>query len=233
MKVHTINGLPTRVSDPSIKLYNLIRGLIRKQSILRLRTIAQLAILSTGTYSYGKFCLGTSLFLSNLRSNIQNGNEVYYVPVEIADQRGNVATYAESLIKLLPALNKKDSIEVRGYNFVPENESYAKIGISIKINGVKVKGTLTNAYYKAGKLVEGDIPAIEWKENALGKKKPSAVSLEAKDEYLLGVLKEQTERLKWVGSNSAPSEPASTPTPKQDYKPAADLKDEDHQDLPF
>ena len=172
-------------------------------------------------------------FGQQISMNIQNGNEVYYVPVEIADQRGNVATYAESLIKLLPALNKKDSIEVRGYNFVPENESYAKIGISIKINGVKVKGTLTNAYYKAGKLVEGDIPAIEWKENALGKKKPSAVSLEAKDEYLLGVLKEQTERLKWVSSNSASSKPASTPTPKQDYKPAADLKDEDHDDLPF
>lgn len=172
-------------------------------------------------------------FGQQISMNIQDGNEVYYVPVEIADQRGNVATYAESLIKLLPALNKEDNIEVRGYNFIPENEVYAKIGFSMKVDGVKVKGTLKNAYYKDGNLVEGDIPAIEWKKNALGKNKPSATSLEAKDEFLLEVLKEQTERLKWVSNNSTQSEPtASTSTSKQEPV-KTDLKEEDDQDLPF
>ena len=165
-------------------------------------------------------------FGQQISMNIKNGNEVYYVPVEIADQRGNVATYAESLIKLLPALNKKDNVEVRGYNFTPEGEQYAKIGMSIKINGEKVKGQLTNAYYKGGVLVEGEIPAIEWKKNALGKNKPSAVSLEAKDTFLLEVLKVQTERLKWAGSNSS-QPPIETPKAKE---PA---KEEVNDDLPF
>lgn len=171
-------------------------------------------------------------FGQQISMNIQDGNEVYYVPVELADQRGNVATYAESLIKLLPSLNKEDDIEVRGYNFTPEGEQYSKIGISIKVNGEKVKGTLTNAYYKAGKLVDGDIPAIEWKENALGKKRPSAVSLEAKDEYLLGVLKKQTDRLKWVSGNN---ETSSTPQPKKELTSitVTPKKSEISDELPF
>ena len=168
-------------------------------------------------------------FGQQISMNIQNGNEVYYVPVEIADQRGNVATYAESLIKLLPALNKEDNIEVRGYNFIPEGEQYAKIGISIKVNGEKVKGQLTNSYYKNGELVDGDIPAIEWKKNALGKNKPSATSLEAKDDYLLEVLKVQTERLKWVGNNSSNETPIQKETPKA-KEPVGAIKEEE---LPF
>jgi hypothetical protein len=168
-------------------------------------------------------------FGPQISMNIKNDNEVYYVPVEISDQRGNVATYAESLIKLLPALNKEDNVEVRGYNFTPEGEQYAKIGMSIKIDGEKVKGQLTNAYYKGGELVDGDIPAIEWKKNALGKSKPSAVSLETKDTFLLEVLKVQTDRLKWVGSNSSQT-PTETPKAKE---PVGAVKEESNDDLPF
>lgn len=168
-------------------------------------------------------------FGQQISMNIKDGDEVYYVPVEIADQRGNVATYAESLIKLLPALNKEDNVEVRGYNFVPEGEKYAKIGMSIKVNGEKVKGQLTNAYYKDGNLVDGDIPAIEWKKNALGKNKPSATSLEAKDDYLLEVLKVQTDRLKWAGSNSS----NETPTQKETPKAKEPVSNDEPDDLPF
>lgn len=144
----------------------------------------------------GKF--GQSISIS-----IKNGDEVYYTPVGLYDQRGNVSTYAESLIKLLPKLNKGDDIAVRGYNFTPEGEKYAKIGISIKVDGEKVKSDLTNAYYKDGKLVKGDIPAIEWKK-VLGKNKPSAASLEAKDEYLIDVLAKEEERLTWKNKESKP-----------------------------
>ena len=56
-------------------------------------------------------------FGKQISMTIKNGEDIYYVPVDIADQKGNVDTYAESLIKFLPQLNKGDKITVRGYNF--------------------------------------------------------------------------------------------------------------------
>src|SRR5690606_6285791 len=124
-----------------------------------------------------------------------------------ADQKGNVDTYAESLIKLLPQLEKGMNLTVKAYNFTPEGEKYAKIGVSLSSDGEKLKSKVTNAYYKDGNLVEGDIPALVWKKDALGKNKPSAVSLEAKNDYLLEVLKVQTDRLKWVQGETSTSAP--------------------------
>lgn len=176
-------------------------------------------------------------FGQQISMNIKDGEEIYYVPVDINDQGGNVDTYAESLIKFLPALKKGDNISVRGYNFIPEGDKYSKIGISISVDGEKLKSTMTNAYYNKEKvLVPGDIPAIEWKLNKLGKNKPTAVSLEAKNEYLLDRLFTETERLKWVASNAAPTE---TPKPKNEVPKATpaqafDIPEEDDDDdLPF
>ncbi len=163
-------------------------------------------VLESASIFDGKFGRQISLTL-------KDGNEIYYVPVDIADQKGNVDTYAESLIKLLPQLEKGEEITIKGYNFIPENEKYSKIGISITKGGEKVKTAMTNAYYKDGKLVEGDIPAIVWKQDALGKNKPSAVSLEAKNDYLLEVLKQQTERLKWESNSN--NQPQSVQNPKK------------------
>lgn len=195
-------------------------------------------------------------FGKQISMNIKNGDDVYYVPVDIADQRGNVDTYAESLIKVLPKINKGDNITVRAYNFIPEGGKYSQIGVSVSVNGEKLKG-LTNAYYKDGVLVDGDIPAITWKEDALGKKKPSAASMEAKDDYLLNVLKEQTERLKWEGSTTAakegePTEPPTdehvgttprtpkpsgkqmpTMSPNEAFESATNIKKEGYSDLHF
>jgi hypothetical protein len=177
--------------------------------------------------------------------NIKNGDDVYYVPVDIADQKGNVDTYAESLIKFLPQLEKGINITIKGYNFTPEGDKYSKIGISISVDGNKIKSELTNAYVsKEGVPVEGNIPALVWKKDALGKNKPTAVSQEAKNDYLLEVLKAQTDRLKWVQGESR----ASTPTPKvetksvntlppqtpaQAFPPAGKLNTEEPDDLPF
>ena len=166
-------------------------------------------------------------FGNQISLNIKNGEDVYYVPVGIADQKGNVDTYAESLIKLLPQLNKGDKVTVKGYNFTPEGDKYAKIGVSISVDGTKIKSEMTNAYYnKEGVLVDGDIPALVWKKDALGKTKPSAVSQEAKNDYLLEVLKVQTDRLKWEQSG------AQTPAPSAKQEPAK-TQNEQQQALPF
>lgn len=166
-------------------------------------------ILESASIYEGKF--GNQISL-----NIKNGEDVYYVPVDIADQKGNVDTYAESLIKFLPQLNKGSNITIKGYNFTPEGDKYSKIGISISIDGVKIKSEMTNAYInKEGLLVAGNIPAIIWKKDVLGKNKPTAISQEAKNDYLLEVLKEQTDRLKWVQGEQPTTSQASVPTKQE------------------
>ena len=180
-------------------------------------------------------------FGNQISLNIKNGNDVYYVPVDIADQKGNVDTYAESLIKFLPQLEKGMNIAVRGYNFTPEGDKYAKIGISVSVNGQKIKANMSNAYFnKEGVLVPGDIPAVAWKKDALGKNKPTAVSLEAKNDFLLEVLKRETERLKWVQGENSSAPPTETPknavptaTPAQAFEPATNVNSTPMDELPF
>ena len=189
-------------------------------------------ILESASIYEGKF--GNQISL-----NIKNGDDVYYVPVDIADQKGNVDTYAESLIKFLPQLEKGIAFNIKGYNFTPEGDKYSKIGISISIDGTKVKSEMTNAYVnKEGVLVEGNIPALTWKKDALGKNKPTAVSQEAKNDYLLEVLKVQTDRLKWVqgeASTATPSAPKPLPTasPAQAFPELKESVNTDMQELPF
>ena len=180
-------------------------------------------------------------FGNQISLNVKNGNDVYYVPVDIADQKGNVDTYAESLIKFLPQLEKGMNIAVRGYNFTPEGDKYAKIGISVSVDGQKLKANMSNAYFnKEGVLVPGDIPAVAWKKDALGKNKPTAVSLEAKNDFLLEVLKRETERLKWVQGENSSAPPTETPknavptaTPAQAFEPATNVNSTPIDDLPF
>ena len=180
-------------------------------------------------------------FGNQISLNIKNGNDVYYVPVDIADQKGNVDTYAESLIKFLPQLEKGMNIAVRGYNFTPEGDKYAKIGISVSVDGQKLKANMSNAYFnKEGVLVPGDIPAVAWKKDALGKNKPTAVSLEAKNDFLLEVLKRETERLKWVQGENSSAPPTETPknavptaTPAQAFEPATNVNVKPMDELPF
>ena len=180
-------------------------------------------------------------FGNQISLNIKNGNDVYYVPVDIADQKGNVDTYAESLIKFLPQLEKGMNIAVRGYNFTPEGDKYAKIGISVSVDGQKLKANMSNAYFnKEGVLVPGDIPAVAWKKDALGKNKPTAVSLEAKNDFLLEVLKRETERLKWVQGENSSAPPTETPknavptaTPAQAFEPATNVNSTPIGRLPF
>ena len=180
-------------------------------------------------------------FGNQISLNVKNGNDVYYVPVDITDQKGNVDTYAESLIKFLPQLEKGMNIAVRGYNFTPEGDKYAKIGISVSVDGQKLKANMSNAYFnKEGVLVPGDIPAVAWKKDALGKNKPTAVSLEAKNDFLLEVLKRETERLKWVQGENSSAPPTETPknavptaTPAQAFEPATNVNSTPMDELPF
>jgi hypothetical protein len=183
-------------------------------------------------------------FGQQISMNIKQGEEIYYLPINIYDQKNQVDnTYAESLIKLLPLLEKGQNVTVTAYNFKPEDSKYSKIGFSIKVSGEKLKSEITNSYYKDGELVPGDVPAIVWVEK-LGKKKPSASSIEAKDEYLLSILEKEEARLTWKKEESALEAPKQEEQPKesapkvQTPTPAATnsvptLPSDDDDDLPF
>jgi hypothetical protein len=181
-------------------------------------------------------------FGQQISMNVKNGDEIYYLPIDIYDQSKQVDnTYAESLIKLLPLLEKGQNVTVTGYNFKPEDSKYSKIGISIKVSGEKLKSQITNSYYKDGELVPGDVPAIVWVEK-LGKKKPSAASIEAKDEYLLSILEREEARLTWKNSDNenssseAPKEEAPKQEPKKSEPESSAIPpvhSDDDDDLPF
>lgn len=181
-------------------------------------------------------------FGQQISITIKEGDEIYYLPVDIYDQSKQVDnTYAESLIKLLPLLEKGQNVTITGYNFKPEDSKYSKIGISIKVSGEKLKSEITNSYYKDGELVVGDVPAIVWVEK-LGKKKPSAASIEAKDEYLLSILEREEARLTWKNNDNqnssneapkeqAPKQEAAKSEPEAPAMPPSNSDDDD--DLPF
>lgn len=181
-------------------------------------------------------------FGQQISITIKEGDEIYYLPIDIYDQSKQVDnTYAESLIKLLPLLEKGQNVTITGYNFKPEDSKYSKIGISIKVSGEKLKSEITNSYYKDGELVPGDIPAIVWVEK-LGKKKPSAASIEAKDEYLLSILEREEARLTWKNndnqnsSDEAPKEESPKQEPKKSEPESSAMPpvhSDDDDDLPF
>lgn len=166
--------------------------------------------------------------------SLKNGETIFKLELNIYSQDGNIENrYMESMLKLLPLLNKGETYTISSYNFTPEGEKYPKTGISVKKGTEKLKSTLTNAYYtKDGELVPGDIPAIKWVEK-LGKRRPSAVSLEQKDEYLIDLLTKNNDRLKWTSgeSNTQPAEQkAKEEAPKKAAAVAATIEDDD---LPF
>jgi hypothetical protein len=181
-------------------------------------------------------------FGQQISISLKDGEEIFYLPVAIYDQKGQVDnSYAESLIKLLPQLEKGQNLTITGYNFKPEDSQYSKIGFSIKVSGEKLKSGITNSYYKDGELVQGDVPPIVWVEK-LGKKKPSAASIEAKDAYLLGLLEKEEKRLTWKkeDSNSTDQSPKEattkmpTPTAEEAFgTPTLTVSDDEDDDLPF
>lgn len=186
-------------------------------------------------------------FGQQLSVSLMKEDEIYYLPVAIYDQKGQVDnTYAESLIKLLPQLEKGQNLTIQGYNFKPEDSSYSKIGFSIKVSGEKLKCNISSSYYKDGELVPGDVPAIVWVEK-LGKKKPSAASIEAKDAYLLELLEKEEKRLTWKkeDNNSTKTTTAvkeekaepvpvtATPAQAFDAPNPPSLEDDEDDDLPF
>lgn len=149
--------------------------------------------------------------------NVLKDGESHACKLSLKDQKGFVdSDFAEDVIKVLTVLKKGMNLSVNPYCFKPDGSKYDKRGISFKSDGVKLERTLSNSYYKDGKLVDGDIPAIKWNKRK-DKNELDLVSAAIKSQYLLDYFDNNISHLKFDG----------TPSPKE-----VEVK-EKTDDLPF
>lgn len=171
---------------------------------------------SKGNKSYRKYHQGVTgeldsvsirdtQFGQEISVSLKQENTQVYLTFSLMDQKGFVdSNYCEDLISKLPKLEKGATYTINPFRFIPEGSTYDKTGVSIKQGDLKIEKAFTNSYTsKEGEVVVGDIPAVVWKKDAMGKNKPSAASKETRSDFFLEKLAEQTERLKWARSESA------------------------------
>lgn len=162
-----------------------------------------------------------------IQLTVKNNGDYLILQFPLYTQQGNIDNrYAESLIRFLRNLTKGTGYRFYPYAMEQEDSKYLKYGMSVitspnpeaEEKGDKVESYLT--YAKVPNL-ETDIPNLVWKEIA-GKNKPSAVSLEAKDEFLYKELVLATDgHLTYTGSAGS-----NSVAPKTDNSNSAESKSE-------
>lgn len=177
-----------------------------------------------------------------------DGN-ITVVQFNLYDQRNQVDnTYPEAIIAHLGNLKKGETYTVVPYNLTKEAQKtydektdgrevrdkyYDKRAVSFKQDGVRVDMYLS---YAEGE--ELSIPRLDWKEDRFneGKKKPTAVSLEARNEFLLDQLEKAVQgHLAYESTETKPAEKQEKVAEKVEKKEAAPAKKavESNNDLPF
>jgi hypothetical protein len=170
---------------------------------------------------------------------------VNVIQFNLYDQRNQVdSSYPESVIAHLGNLKKGETYTVFPYNLTEASQKsydestegrevrekyFDRRAVSFKQDGVKVNTYLS---YKDGDKTS--VPRLNWTEDRFnkGKKKPTAASLEAKNDFLLDELARAVDgHLAYEGTDSNSSTPSATP-PKQETKKEESNKRE-KMDLPF
>jgi hypothetical protein len=144
-----------------------------------------------------------------------------YINLPLFDQKKNIASYAESLIRVLGSLVSGADYRFYPYSIQDEGQKYAKVGISVKtanldeetVFDVKLN-LLSYAFTKAGVDTPGDIPAVAWSEDYTGARVGNNT---AKNKYLYETLG------KFATAPAASAVPLATP--EQAF--------EEPDDLPF
>lgn len=185
---------------------------------------------------------GVSIRESNFGKEISlytedaNGDTVY-LNFPLLDAKRNIASYAESLITVLPALVVGETYRFFPYNIKEEGDKYSKIGVSVKladltseslIEGAEAIAKLTYTYTgKDGVEVKGDIPATTWEESFDGVKTKNT---KAKDKFLYDTLVKCTTEKPEASETKAPEPKAEAPKKEA---PKAKEPEVEHDDLPF
>ena len=136
---------------------------------------------------------------------VQSGEERFFISFNLRDQKGNIDTvYVMPLLRLLPNMEIGREYRIYPYRFIPEGEKYYRQGVSVKEGEDKVEPAISLEYTtKEGEHTKGDIPQLEWKEDKLtNKKKPTAVSVEKRNDVISEFLSEELDRLALSGSTT-------------------------------
>ena len=175
----------------------------------------------------------------SLYTKMGNGDTAY-LNFPLLDQKKNLASYAESLITVLPSLVIGQAYRFFPYNIQKEGEKYSNCGVSVVladlsnesvIEGAEKPTRLSYSYKnKEGVDVKGDIPADVWEEDIDGSRTKNS---KAKGKYLFEVLNTYIAGLGSAApTQSAPQ--ASAPTPTVAPKVEAPKQEQPtHDDLPF
>lgn len=195
---------------------------------------------STGKIGYRKYfnkgVEGKLNYFSFKKNQFKNDAEElhvslgdYVVVFNVMDTSGDgIDPFLESFLRTVPKLEKGMVYTINNWKMNKGDTIKGTIvtntmrGVTVRCGETKIEPTLT---YQSDSNPNGDIPRLEWKEKA-GKNRPTAVSKEAKLDYLYDVLLKQVDRLKYEDNWQTTSAPAPTTTqtpPTQQETPNNDL----------
>lgn len=159
-------------------------------------------------------------------------NDDVFINFPLYDQSKNIAAYAESFISVLPAMEQGYVYRIFPYSMEKENSNYKTYGISVKHADMTNKtvredyplARLTYTYTKkTGEKIEGDIPAIDWKENFDGSKVKDCFE---RNKYLYSILVNNSQESTKTSNKVTGGEPpkpftntTTTNTPVENTEP--------------
>lgn len=172
---------------------------------------------------------------------LEDNGTRYYVNFNVMGQNGSIDTMAESLIRFLPGLERGSVYKLfpwcikKGDVINGEVAKRTISGVSFKQGETKLTPSLSlEKRYQDGTVVAGDVPALVYAVK-MGKNKPTAASIEARDEFLYDTLVKESDRLKFPNGTTQeqpqPKEEQKSKPTTSDFTPAQD--EEDNDDLPF
>lgn len=191
----------------------------------------------SGSY-LGTYKKETDGFGTKMNVNINIEGEKYILSIDLFDQKGNISKIASYFIVYLDNLMEGESYRFFPYSFIPKEDSkYPVEGVSIhnvdKVTGEKKeKIEKTYFYTKKGETAQAtSIPTLVF-EQKHGKTKPTAVSLEAQNDFFYSVLEKNMKEF-----TQSPSENRTVPEPETSQKNTTEelVNDftENNDDLPF
>jgi hypothetical protein len=187
-------------------------------------------------------------------------DEIYLASFSLFDQRGNYDNrFIEPLITMLPNMKKEQAYRI--YPWALESDTPKKDGTPRMIYGVSVKeadldsmsvlegveAKVEPKFKRCKKDEDFDasihLPQLEFKEK-LGAWKPTAVSVEVKEDFLTELLESSLKTLGYnndaqkstpVKEEPVKEEPAKKAATKTELagEPVGELDDEDYDALPF
>lgn len=166
--------------------------------------------------------------------------EMNYLNMPLFDAKKNLASYAESLITVLPELKVGTPYRFYAYNIKEEGKKYSNAGISVLVADLQAETVnkedklkkLSYTYTKDGVEVKGDIPPILWEEDFDGSRTMNA---KAKNKYLYDVLMANVSESSTSNTTqeAKPKNAVPTATPAEAFPTAGNIKEDKYDDLPF